>query len=233
LKQVWDYLSPSIPSDHCRQMTAFGVMKEHVNAGYRAGSVLDFGCGNGRSADQFAELLPSAKWTGVDIEDSPEVASRVREDPRFVTYDGDNLPFDDRTFDLVYSYQVMEHVRNPETVLREIARVLVHDGLFIGQTSQFEPYHSYSLWNFTIYGFKRIMEDAGFRLLAFRPCIDGFTLMSRTYRDRPPHFESYFSNESPVNQEIELVEKSKSIQEINLRKLWFAGQFVFVASPLK
>jgi SAM-dependent methyltransferase len=178
----------------------------------------------------FAKLSPAAAWTGVDIENSPEVASRVRNDGTFVTYDGETLPFSDRQFDLVYSYQVLEHVRRPETVLREIARVLRPDGLFIGQTSQFEPYHSYSLWNFTVYGFKRIMDDAGFRLLELRPGIDGFTLMRRTYEERPPHFMKYFSNESPINQEIELIAESKTVKQKNFRKLWFCGQFAWVAS---
>ncbi|GKX33797.1 MAG: hypothetical protein MnENMB40S_14150 [Rhizobiaceae bacterium MnEN-MB40S] len=193
-------------------------------------TILDFGCGNGRSIDLFSKLLPDAEWTGVDIENSPEVDSRTRDDGNFVTYDGESLPFPDASFDLVYSYQVLEHVRRPETVLHEIARCMTTDGLFIGQTSQFEPYHSYSLWNFTIYGFKKIMEDAGFRLHELRPGIDGFTLMRRTYENRPPYLNKYFSKESPINQEIELIEEKKSVKQQNFRKLWFSGQFTWVAT---
>lgn len=226
---LWKSLEPVIPNDHCRQMTAPTVLETHVKSGFQPDTVLDFGCGDGRSIDLFARLLPSAKWIGVDIESSPEVASRVRSDGQFVTYDGENLPFPNANFDLIYTYQVMEHVRKPETVLQEIARVMKSQGLFIGQTSQFEPYHSYSLWNFTVYGFKRILEDAGFCLLELRPGIDGFTLMRRTYENRPPYLNNYFSKESPINQEIELIESSKSIQQRNFRKLWFSGQFTWVA----
>lgn len=211
-------------------MTAPAVLESRIKAGFRPAKLLDFGCGNGRSIDMFAKLSPAAAWTGVDIESSPEVASRVRDDGTFITYDGEILPFADKQFDLVYSYQVLEHVRKPETVLSEIARVLQSEGLFIGQTSQFEPYHSYSLWNFTVYGFKRIMEDAGFVILELRPGIDGFTLMRRTYEDRRPHFNKYFSNESPINQEIELIEESKTIKQKNFRKLCFCGQFSWVAA---
>ena len=154
---------------------------------------------------------------------------KVQQDGRFVTYDGYELPFPDRSFPLVYSYQVLEHVRKPELALREVARVLEPDGLFIGQTSQFEPYHSYSLWNFTVYGFKRILEDAGLQLAELRPGIDGFTLMRRTYEGRPPEMSKYFSQESPVNEEIERAAEGKRVAIRNYRKLLFCGQFIFVA----
>jgi len=230
VREAWEYLRPVLPDDHSRQMTAPMVLEARIKAGFQPAKVLDFGCGNGRSIDLFAGLSPTAEWTGVDIENSPEVASRVRNDGCFVTYDGDHLPFPDKNFDLVYSYQVLEHVRRPEPILQEIARVLKPEGLFIGQTSQFEPYHSYSLWNFTVYGFKKIMEEAGFHLLELRPGIDGFTLMRRTYENRPSYLNKYFGRESPVNQEIELIEEAKSVQQRNFRKLWFCGQFVWVAA---
>jgi ubiquinone/menaquinone biosynthesis C-methylase UbiE len=231
VKEFWDYLGPVVPNDHSRQVTAHVVVEARIKAGFQPTKILDFGCGDGRSIDLFAKLSPQAEWTGVDIESSPEVLSRVRDDGDFVTYDGENLPFANKSFDLVYSYQVLEHVRKPETVLPEIARILKPEGLFIGQTSQFEPYHSYSLWNFTVFGFKKILEDAGLSLIELRPGIDGFTLMRRTYEGRPAHLNKYFSRESPINQEIELIEEAKSVRQRNLRKLWFCGQFVWVASP--
>lgn len=228
MSDVYDYLKESLPGDHSRQVTAEAVLQARVAKGFAPTKVLDFGCGDGRSIDLFRRVLPQADWTGVDIEASPEVASRRRQDGRFVTYDGYELPFPDRSFPLVYSHQVLEHVRKPELALREIARVLEPDGLFIGQTSQFEPYHSYSLWNFTVYGFKRIVEDAGLQLAELRPGIDGFTLMRRTYEGRPPEMSKYFSQESPINEEIERSAEGKRTAIRNYRKLLFCGQFIFV-----
>lgn len=231
MSDVYDYLKESLPSDHSRQVTAAAVLQARVAKGFAPAKVLDFGCGDGRSIDLFRHLLPQTDWTGVDIEASPEVASRRRQDGRFVTYDGYALPFPDRNFPLVYSHQVLEHVRKPELALREIARVLDSDGLVIGQTSQFEPYHSYSMWNFTIYGFKRIVEDAGLRLLELRPGIDGFALMRRAYDGRKIPITRLYAEETPINAEIEAaaLAEGKRIMVINYRKLLFCGQFTFVA----
>lgn len=227
---LFDYLSDSLPSDHCRQTRAINALQAELQAGFRPKQLLDFGCGDGRTLPLFKQLIPEADWLGVDIEDSPEVRSRLDQDRRFLTYNGIDLPFSDAQFDLIYSHQVLEHVRYPELVLKEISRVLRSDGLFVDQTSQFEPYHSYSLWNFTIYGFKKIVEDAGLKLLKLRSAIDGFTLMERTYRGRPKEFDRFAHEESPRNVEIEqdARQQQKSIRVVNFRKLLYAGSFSFV-----
>lgn len=228
MSDIFEYLKEAIPSDHGRQTNASAVLQARVDAGLRPARVLDFGCGDGRSIDLFRRVLPSTEWTGVDIASSPEVANRRRTDGEFVTYDGYELPFPNCSFPLVYSYQVLEHVHKPDVAFREIARVLEPGGLFIGQTSQFEPYHSYSLWNFTVYGFKRLVEEAGLRLVELRPGIDGFTLMRRTYEHRPREMSKYFFQESPVNEEIDRGVEGKRARIRNFRKLMFCGQFAFV-----
>lgn len=229
-ESIFDLMAPHIPEDHAHQSNAVTELQAVIDLGHDARSVLDLGCGDGRSADLFRRVAPDCEWIGVDIEESPEVGARVRDDVTFVTYDGENLPFDSDTFDLVYSYQVMEHVRHPERVLKEVKRVLRPGGLFVGQTSQFEPYHSYSMWNFTIYGFKVLIESVGMSLSKIRPSIDGITLIERSYLGRPKEYSKWFGQESPLNQEIERVcnEKARSIRVKNFRKLMYCGQFTFV-----
>ncbi len=123
--------------------------------------MLDLGCGSGDSVDLFRARDPRVEWVGLDIEGSREVGERTRDDARFETFDGVAIPFDAASFDLVYCKQVLEHVRRPAPLLAEVARVLSPDGLFAGSTSQFEPFHSMSVWNYTPVGFALLLGDAG------------------------------------------------------------------------
>ena len=229
---IYEYLKPSLPVDHARQTSADHIIEVLYSDKTHPEKVLDFGCGNGRSIDFFKTCMPETNWIGVDIEESPEVAARKRGDGEFHSYDGQNLPFADNSFDLIYSNQVLEHVRYPEQVLAEIARILSDDGLFIGQVSQLEPYHSYSIFNFTIYGYKLICEDNGLNVDVLRPSIDGVALIERSFKERPAHYNRWFGEESPLNCEIDRIsgKEKASIAVINYRKLLHCGQFCFVCS---
>lgn len=231
MSDLYQHLEHALPTDHARQVHSAEMVKTWLRD-HKVQSILDLGCGDGRSIDLFARAAPGASWTGIDIEGSPEVSSRTRTDGTFVTYDGRTFPFPDKSFDLVYSHQVFEHVRYPEVVLAEVFRTIRPGGTFIGSTSQLEPYHSYSFWNYTIYGFSVLLAEAGFKLDELRPGIDGITLIRRSMtKDRAP-FARYFSEESPVNAEIARAARLRlrSTRVVNFRKLNYCGHFVFRAT---
>ena len=83
-------------------------------------SLLDVGCGNGRVAHLLAERVREV--LAVDVERSPEwqddggVSFRVA--------DGEALPFEDGSFDLVHSKDSLHHMSTPERALAEYRRVL-------------------------------------------------------------------------------------------------------------
>ena len=56
---------------------------------------------------------------------------------------GENLPFDDCVFDAVFSLNVLEHVRDPFSCAKEIARVLKPDGRLYCVVPFMSPYHGY------------------------------------------------------------------------------------------
>lgn len=92
-------------------------------------SLLDIGCGRGflleRLADAGLENL-----TGMDVYD--DVTS-----DRFAYARGDvtqRLPFDDATFECVVAGEIIEHVPDPDSFLREIRRVLVPGGILVVST---------------------------------------------------------------------------------------------------
>ena len=195
------------------------------------GSVLDLGCGAGDSVEQFRDVNPSVRWVGVDVEASPEVALRRRTDAEFVTFDGVHLPFDDGSFDAVYCKQVLEHVRSPGPLLTEVARVLRPGGLLAGSTSQLEAFHSLSTWNYTPYGMKLLLDDAGLALEELRPGIDSLTLIVHRGLGMPAVTRRYWARESPLNRAIGLVGRVRRLdaRRVNAIKLLFCGQFAFLA----
>jgi SAM-dependent methyltransferase len=215
----------AVPSDHARQ-----VLADDWIPLARAGSrVMDLGCGTGDSVDQFGS---SVEWVGVDLERSPEVARRVRRDAEFHTFDGEHLPFRDDSFDFVYCKQVLEHVRRPAALIADVARVLRPGGTFAGSTSQLEAFHSLSTWNYTPYGLKVLLEDAGLTLEELRPGIDSLTLILHRGLGMPAVTRRYWGRESPLTRAISAFARVRrlDVQQANAIKLLFCGQFAFRAT---
>ena len=89
--------------------------------------LLEVGCGMGTDLLQFAR--GGAKVTGVDltprsIEISRQHLSVYGEGGDFAISDGENLPFADESFDIVYSNGVLHHTPDTAGAVREVHRVV-------------------------------------------------------------------------------------------------------------
>jgi SAM-dependent methyltransferase len=228
----WDAVGPAIPSDQAEQYTSQRLVERVIGA-RRSLRVLDLGAGDGRAVDLFRQLDPTIVYRGVDIELSPEVSSRKRTDAMFDVYDGVNLPYESESFDIVYSHQVFEHVLSPGPLIRGIRRVLKKSGHFVGSVSQLEPYHSYSVWNFTSYGFQRILAANGMQLTELRPGIDGVSLILRSESNRKDFFRRFFGETSPLHARIlrRGRKAGMNVKQLNHRMLQYSGHICFVATP--
>jgi len=197
-------------------------------------NIVDLGCGRGETFDTFSKKTKRTRWLGFDIGDSPEATAQERKPPGFCTYDGLRLPLADNSVHMVYSRQVLEHVRHPEPVLAEIRRVLKSGGVLVGSTSHMEPLHSRSFWNYTPYGFCVLLRDAGFQSIEVRPGIDALTLVTRRLFDLvrlSTLFAPFFTFESPTNLLLELGLRllGQPVKRRNYFKLVFSGHFCFSA----
>lgn len=97
--------------------------------------LLDAGCGVGSIALDLAANFGPHRVVGVDF-DAGQVeaaqrscAERQLDNAEFFTASVYALPFDDASFDVVYSNAVLMYLREPVRALREMRRVLRPDGL--------------------------------------------------------------------------------------------------------
>ena len=87
-------------------------------------SLLDVGCGDGGVARLLRERVGDV--TAVDVVPSPGWGDATG--LTFQTADGEALPFDDGSFDLVHAKDSLHHMNDPERALAEVRRVLRTDG---------------------------------------------------------------------------------------------------------
>jgi SAM-dependent methyltransferase len=147
----------------------------------RSSSVLEVGCGSGRYALHLAEKV-GCRLVGVDINalgvrnaNQLALARGLVAEARFEQCDASKkLPFDDDTFDAVFSNDVLCHLPGRPEVLGEMFRVLkpggrmlFSDALIIGGLISNEEIATRSSIGFYVYSppgeNERLMERAGFR----------------------------------------------------------------------
>ena len=99
-------------------------------------SLLDVGCGDGGVARLLGERV--AAVVAVDIEPAEEW--RDAADLTFRVADGEALPFDDASFDIVHSKDSLHHMEHPELAVAEYRRVLRPGGTaLIVEANRYNP----------------------------------------------------------------------------------------------
>lgn len=90
----------------------------------KSGRLLEIGSGGGKILRSIAQHHPGLELHGCDVR-APQSPPDVYE---FKPIEGDRLPYDDGSFDVVLVFDVLEHVPDPRALLREVARLLTPGG---------------------------------------------------------------------------------------------------------
>jgi ubiquinone/menaquinone biosynthesis C-methylase UbiE len=126
---------PSVPIDHFATVQDYVVYLMHLRAYEQASaickgrSVLDWGCNIGYGVVQLAKTAKRVGGVDTNVQCVHEArASYPRHANDIWLYDGRDLPFPEHEWDVVVSFQVIEHVQDMNSYLDAIIRALSNRG---------------------------------------------------------------------------------------------------------
>ena len=104
--------------------------KRLLSKDLRSLNILDIGAGAG--------IVPQMNFKGIaarvcGIDPDARVLKNFNLDEGRIAY-GENVPYPDQSFDLIFCDNVLEHLPEPEKVFQEISRLLRPGGLFLAKT---------------------------------------------------------------------------------------------------
>jgi ubiquinone/menaquinone biosynthesis C-methylase UbiE len=109
------------------------------NALTKGGTYLDVGCGNGAQTILFAQHFE--RWVGIDVEEERLEEFRAellfreyeagKKEYKILYYDGERIPLEDNSVDVLTCIEVIEHTRDDRSVIKELYRVLKPGGTAI------------------------------------------------------------------------------------------------------
>ncbi len=130
--------------------------------------ILDFGCGDSR----YKELIDNSNnYIGIDVIDSGHPDYNKKHD---LIWDKKKLPFEDNFFDLILMTEVLEHVDNVETTLKELHRVLNINGSMLITVPFLWKEHEkpYDFQRYTSFGLKNLFIKNGFEIISQRKLVE-------------------------------------------------------------
>jgi ubiquinone/menaquinone biosynthesis C-methylase UbiE len=127
-KEFFDEVEEIRYKYHYHLRPLFKIIKETAGP---EGRLLEVGCGMGTDLLQFARM--GIHVTGVDLTDSGIAMAKKRfdlygQEADLRVADAETLPFEDETFDVVYSFGVLHHTPDTKKAIGETHRVLKSEG---------------------------------------------------------------------------------------------------------
>lgn len=128
-------------------------------------TILEIGHGNAAHVKSILNKAQNVKYTGIDISETmhheaQKLNAEYKNQAEFVLYEGEKLPFEDRTFDKIFTVNTVYFWAQPIEYLNEIYRVLKDNGTFVltfGQRDFMEKL-PFTQFDFTLYNTDEMEE---------------------------------------------------------------------------
>jgi len=181
-KQVMDAYNNqySDKSEEWRKIGAVGKAKNiiELSKSFSFNKVVEIGAGDGNLLLKLSEEKFGNELTAVEISDSAinQINKKnINKLKEVIKFDGYQLPFKDKEFDLAICSHVIEHVEHPRILLREIKRVSNHQIFEVPIDFSFhvdkKVNHFLSYGHINIYTpslFKFLLKSEGFNIIKER-----------------------------------------------------------------
>ena len=163
------FIGPIVNDFYLTRKELFNFISK--NAKEINGNVLDIGCGE----KPYEELFNATSYIGVDIETTKEYHASSKVD---IYYNGVDLPFESNTFDSIVCFEVLEHVFEPESMVKEMYRVLKPGGKIMLTTPFIWNEHEvpFDYGRYTYFGLNHLFTKNGFNVVNQKRIVSGFTL---------------------------------------------------------
>lgn len=131
------------------------------------GNLLDIGCGKMPYKNYILDNSKVIKYTGLDIETALVYDSAVAPD---FTWNGKVMPFKGNQFECAIGTEVLEHCPEPETVLKEVYRVLKPGGVFFFTVPFLWNLHEVpnDEYRYTPFSLERHLKNCGFKQIELK-----------------------------------------------------------------
>lgn len=118
-----------------------------------------------------------------------------------VVGNGDHLPFLDEAFDLVINQAVLEHVKSPKRIVKEIYRVLKKGGYVYVESPFLQEYHGFPLdfQRFTLMGLENLLSR--FKRIESGVCAGPSAALGRIFRE----YIASFSDNIYIHQILKIL----------------------------
>ena len=102
--------------------------------------VLDVGCGAEAPLSFYLTKKEAKVWGGEINKEFVKTAKKFAPKAEISLFFAEHLPFENESFDIVYLWDILEHVRDPLQAVKEAKRVCKKEGLIF---IEFSPYWAY------------------------------------------------------------------------------------------
>lgn len=125
-------------------------------------NVLDAACGVGYGTQLLAKSASSV--TGVDYSEDAIAYAKEHYSSKNVSFDvsdATKMPYKDASFDVVISFETIEHIHNPTAFVKEVRRVLKPGGVFVVSTPNDDEFTEGNVYHVHEFDLKEMNKVVG------------------------------------------------------------------------